>query len=83
MQTNQKSSLDAHYDDKIVGDEVFVMRNQLFKHDGIFYMLANHPECKYWNEHVHSSKRYISRLDGFSYTELSQVDFQHMIYATR
>jgi hypothetical protein len=60
-------------------DEVFVVREQLFKHNGKFYMLASHPKDKHWNEHVHGAIRYISRLDDFNYddAQLSQVDYQH------
>jgi hypothetical protein len=57
-------------------DEVFVVRDQLFKHNGKFYMLANHPEGKHWNEHLHNTSRYVSRLDDFPYTELTEVDYQ-------
>lgn len=39
-------------------------------------MLANHPEDKTWNDYVNSSVKYIGRLDGFPYSELSEVDHQ-------
>lgn len=63
-------------DEDAAKDEVFVVRDQLFKHKGSFYMLANFPEGKPWDEHVRSTVRYISRLDGFPYPELSKVDYQ-------
>lgn len=59
------------------GEEVFVVRDQLFKHNGKFYMLANHPEDKSWNEHLNGSVKYIGRLDDFPYSELSQIDHGH------
>ncbi|AIF83471.1 hypothetical protein NTE_01406 [Candidatus Nitrososphaera evergladensis SR1] len=61
-------------------DEVFVVREQLFKHNNNFYMLAGHPAGKHWDEHIHGATRYISRLDDFddySSTDLSQIDYQH------
>jgi hypothetical protein len=60
-----------------LGDEIFVIRDHLFKHNDKFYMLASHPEDKSWNEYVNSSIKYICRLDDFPYSELSQVDFHH------
>jgi hypothetical protein len=59
------------------GEEVFVVREQLFKYKGKFYMLASHPEGKSWIDYVNSSTRYISRLDNFAYTNLSDVDHGH------
>lgn len=76
VRKSERNSADMH-DEGSTGDEVFVVRDQLFKHNGSFYMLANHPEGKHWDEHVHGSVRYISRLDGFPYSELSKVDYQH------
>ncbi|HVX02665.1 MAG TPA: hypothetical protein VHA09_05890 [Nitrososphaera sp.] len=59
-------------------DEVFVVREQLFKHNGNFYMFASHPKDKSWDEHVHSDVRYISKLDGFDGDpELAHVDYHH------
>ncbi|MEO9294322.1 MAG: hypothetical protein ABI347_01835 [Nitrososphaera sp.] len=55
--------------------EVFVVRDQLFKHNGRFYMMANHPSGRHWSDHVKSPVRYIGRLDGFPYPELEQVDY--------
>lgn len=56
-------------------DEVFVVRDQLFKHDGRFYMLANQPSGRHWSEHVQSPVRYIGRLDGFPSSDLEDVDY--------
>ncbi len=64
-------------DKKGSGDELFVVRDQLFELDGDIYMLANLPEGKHWNEHVHSAQRYISRLTDFPYTTLSEIDYDH------
>jgi len=58
-------------------NEIFVIRDQLFKYAGKFYMLASHPEDKSWNEYANSSIKYICRLDDFSYSELSDVDYHH------
>lgn len=58
-------------------EEIFVVRDQLFKHAGKFYMLASHPEDKSWSEYVHSSIKYICRLDDFPYSDLSEVDYHH------
>jgi hypothetical protein len=63
-------------EDDSAKDEVFVVHDQLFKHKGSFYMLANFPKGKLWTEHVRSPVRYISRLDGFPYPDLSKVDYQ-------
>jgi hypothetical protein len=60
-------------------NEVFVVREQIFKHNGNFYMLAGHPQGRDWNEHIHSAVRYINRLDDFDVgddLDLSQVDYQ-------
>ena len=59
------------------GQEVFVVREQLFKHNGKFYMLASHPEGKSWEDYVNSSTRYVSRLDSFPYSNLSDIDHEH------
>ncbi|MGB8165212.1 MAG: hypothetical protein WCF14_09395, partial [Nitrososphaeraceae archaeon] len=55
----------------------FAVRDQLFQYNGKFYMLANHPADKTWNEHVYGSVKYIGRLDDFPYSDFSQVDHQH------
>lgn len=73
----RKKSTSSYTDSNNLGDEIFVIRDQLFKHDGKFYMLASHPEDKSWNEYVDSSIRYICRLDDFPYSELSQVDYHN------
>ena len=59
------------------GQEVFVVREQLFKHNGKFYMLASHPEGESWADYVNSSTRYVSRLDSFPYSKLSDIDHEH------
>ena len=58
-------------------NEVFVVRDQIFQHNGRFYMLANHPEGKLWDEHVDSKVRYIGRLDHFPYSSLLDADYGH------
>lgn len=63
--------------DKDLTEEIFVIRDQLFKHAGKFYMLASHPEDKSWSEYVKSSIKYICRLDDFPYSDLSEVDYHH------
>jgi hypothetical protein len=68
---------DKHKEKNGSRDDLFVVRDQLFEHNGNFYMLANHPEGKHWNEHVHSTSRYISRLADFPYREFSEIDFDH------
>src|ERR1051325_7235579 len=60
-----------------LGQQVFVVREQLFEHRGKIYMLASHPEGKTWIDYVNSSTRYISRLDNFPYPNLSDVDHGH------
>ena len=59
------------------GQEVFIIREQLFKHKGKFYMLASHPEGKSWKDYIHSSTRYVSRLENFPYSDLADVDHEH------
>ncbi len=59
------------------GEEVFAVRDQIFQNKGKFYMIANHPEDKTWNEHVYGSVKYVGRLDDFPYSYLSQVDHDH------
>lgn len=60
-----------------LSEPIFVVRDQLFEHDGKFYMMANHPEGKLWDEYVSSPVRYIGRLNNFPYSKLSEVDHQH------
>jgi hypothetical protein len=55
-------------------DALFTVRDNIFKHNGNFYMLANHPEGKSWHNHVNSPVRYISRLDNFPYSDVSEMD---------
>jgi hypothetical protein len=64
---------------EISREEVFVVREQLFKHKGKFYMLASHPEGKSWLDYVNSTTRYISRLDNFPYQNLSDVNHDHYV----
>jgi hypothetical protein len=55
-------------------DALLIVRDNIFKHNGNFYMLANHPEGKSWHNHVNSPVRYISRLDNFPYSDVSEMD---------
>lgn len=57
-----------------LSEEIFVIREQLFEHNGKIYMLASHPTGKTWDDYVNSSIKYISRLDSFPYQILSDVD---------
>jgi len=73
-------SFSVHNNDRknnTLSEPIFVMRDQLFEHDGKFYMIANHPEGKVWSEYVNSPVRYIGRLNNFPYSKLSEVDHQH------
>jgi hypothetical protein len=46
------SILDQNKGDKGTGgQEVFTIREHLFKHKGRFYMLTNHPEGRHWNDY--------------------------------
>jgi hypothetical protein len=67
------SILDQNKDKDDVDKEALVIREHLFKYRGKFYMLTNHPEGKHWNEYL-SGPRYISRLDNFPYSDLTEVD---------
>jgi hypothetical protein len=58
-----------------IDKNVLTIREHLFKHRGKFYMLTNHPEGKHWNEYL-SGIRYISRLDNFPYSDLTDLDYQ-------
>ena len=60
-------------------NEVFTVREQLFKYNDKFYMLASHPTEKSWTDYINSPTRYICRLDNFPYTNLSDVDHDHYI----
>jgi hypothetical protein len=55
-------------------DAILVIRDNVFKHNGKFYMLANLPEGRSWQHHISSPVRYISRLDNFPYSDLSEMD---------
>jgi hypothetical protein len=56
-----------------INKNVLTIREHLFKYRGKFYMLTNHPEGKHWNEYL-SGIRYISRLDNFPYSDLTDLD---------
>ena len=58
---------------KEANKEVFTIREHLFKYRDKFYMLTNHPEGRPWHEYL-SGPRYISRLDNFPYSDLSEFD---------
>ncbi len=55
-------------------DALLTVRDNIFEHNGRFYMLANHPEGKSWNDYVNSPVRYISRLDNFPYSNVSEME---------
>jgi hypothetical protein len=55
-------------------DSLLTVRDNIFKHNGKFYMLANHPEGKSWHDYVNNPVRYISRLDNFPYSDASEMD---------
>lgn len=55
--------------------EVFTVREHLFKNNGKFYMFINHPEGRHWNEYL-GGPRHISRLDNFPYSDLMEIDHQ-------
>jgi len=76
LKTTQKTP-DDRGEEIQTGQEVFVVREQLFKHNGKFYMLASHPEGESWADYVNSSTRYVSRLDSFPYPKLSDIDHEH------
>jgi len=52
--------------------DVLTVKNHVFKHGGKFYMLRNHPEGSAPKSYL-SGPRYISRLDNFPHSELSEV----------
>ena len=56
------------------GKEILVVRDNLFRHNDKFYMLANNPEGKPWQEYATSPVRYISRLENFPYSRLEELD---------
>jgi hypothetical protein len=51
---------------------LLTIRDNIFRHNGRFYMLANHPEGKSWQHHVNSLVRYISRLDNFPHSDMDE-----------
>jgi hypothetical protein len=53
---------------------LLTIRDNIFTHNGKFYMLANHPEGRSWQHHVNSLVRYISRLDNFPHSDVSEID---------
>jgi len=53
---------------------LFTIKDNIFVHNGKFYMLANHPEGKSWHNYVNSPVRYISRLDNFPYSNVSDME---------
>ena len=53
---------------------LLTVRDNIFKHNGKFYMLANHPEGKSWHNYANSPIRYISRLDNFPYSDVTEKD---------
>jgi hypothetical protein len=53
---------------------LLTIKDNIFMHNGKFYMLANHPEGKSWHNYVSSPVRYISRLDNFPYSNVSDMD---------
>jgi hypothetical protein len=55
-------------------DALLTVRDNIFEYNGKFYMLANHPEGKSWHNYVNSPVRYISRLDNFPYSDVSEMD---------
>jgi hypothetical protein len=55
-------------------DALLTVHDNVFMHNGKFYMLANHPEGKSWQNYVNSPVRYISRLDNFPYSDVLEVD---------
>lgn len=68
------SIIDQNKGDKeFVDQQVFTVREHLFKNNNNFYMFTNHPEGRHWNEYL-SGPRHISRLDNFPYTDLKQMD---------
>jgi len=61
-------------ENKVDGRTLLTVRDNIFKHNGKFYMLANHPEGKSWNGYIKSPVRYISRLENFPYSDMSEMD---------
>jgi hypothetical protein len=55
------------------GNPLLIIHDNIFVHNGKFYMLANHPEGKSWHNYVNSPVRYISRLENFPYSNVSEM----------
>jgi hypothetical protein len=68
------SVTEAKKEDGGEGPALLTIRDGIFKHNGRFYMLANHPEGKPWRDYVTSPIRYISRLDSFPHLDESEMD---------
>ena len=58
------------------GPALLTIRDGIFNHNGKFYMLANHPEGRSWQDYVNSPVRYISRLDSFPHPDESEMDME-------
>ena len=56
------------------GDALLIIHDNIFMHKDKFYMLANHPEGISWHNYVDSPIRYISRLDNFPYSNISEMN---------
>lgn len=54
------------------GPQLTILDN-IFRHNGKFYMFANHPSGKSWRDYVANKVRYISRLDNFPYSGLAEM----------
>jgi hypothetical protein len=55
-------------------DALLIIHDNIFMHNGKFYMLVNHPEANSWQNYVNSPIRYISRLDNFPYSNISEMN---------
>jgi hypothetical protein len=71
MIVNRSKAHDAR--DAVAGTAVLTIRDRLFLHDGKFYMLGCAPEGRPLQDFL-LGKRYICRLDGFPFSDLTQVD---------
>ncbi len=71
-QHEQEEGEKSDYDNRVA--PLFVVRDNIFEHKGKFYMIANYPEGKSWHNHVSNPVRYISRLDNFPYSNVSEMD---------
>jgi hypothetical protein len=59
---------------QVEGHTLLTIRDNIFKHNGRFYMLANHPEGKLWQDYINNPIRYISRLDSFPHSDESEIE---------